>query len=220
MTFAITEAFTEAFDSELADRPDATWVTTGRATKEWPNGEDEAWWRANGPKMVERWQAWRETCGWELWTAPDSTLAVEIALEVTILGQRLKHFVDTVFATAPVNQRPIIVDVKSGAKPPDSDMQLGFYKVCVEAAYPGVKIAGGAYWSARTGELGKIYPLDQYTPGYVANLARQVSTARALRIFPPRVSGLCRSCKVGRFCAINRGSESPMDPDTHLMEAL
>lgn len=210
-------AFTSTFDGELAEQPDAVWQVSGKATKEWPNAEDESWWRANGPRMVERWMEWRTKYTWDPWVTPDGELAIELAIEEPVLGEPLKHYIDTVFATAPDNDRPVIVDIKSGAKPPDSPLQLGVYKVVIENRYPGVKIAGGAFWFARSGELGPIINLDKYTPQLIARYAREVRMARGARVFLPRISSFCRTCKVGRFCAINGGAESHFDPDYQLM---
>lgn len=211
-------AFKQAFTEELDQHPDATWTVTGKRAKDLPDGEDAAWWLENGPTMVQNWIDWRAKSTWRPWTDPNGNLAIELPIEVTVGGELLRHFIDCIMATDGDNGRLIIVDWKTGTKLPDSTLQLGVYKVVVEAFYPGTKVAGGAYFMVRKGELTDVDPLRWATAPYIASLARQVHKARAAGIFLPRISPLCRSCKVGTFCAANKGAQAAVDPDFALMQ--
>lgn len=202
----------------MAEAPQGThWHTSGRPSKAHPHGEDADWWRAYGPGMVQAWLDWRAGQQWDIWVTPDGTPAIELELEVFIDGEKFKLIIDQVFATDGNNGRLIVVDTKSGGQEPAGTFQLGAYKVAIETRWPQVRVAGGTYWMARKGGITGVQTLSQYTPEYVAMLARRVKAMRSNGVYLPRVSSLCRSCKVGRFCAINNGEDSHMDPDHHLM---
>lgn len=216
--FDPASAFADAWQEELDSAGEgAEWRTSGRPTKEWPSGEDAAWWAVNGPLMVQRWIDWRRKTPWDIWVTPDGEFAREIELKLEIGGQLFKNFVDVVFATDGNNGRVIVTDIKSGARPPQGVLQLGIYKAAIETMWPDVKVAGGTYWDARKGEITGVVNLDWCTPAYVAALAKRVKLARAAGLFVPNVSNLCNSCSVGKYCAINRGSEAHYDPDFALM---
>lgn len=216
-SFDPEKAFLDAFEDELSEYPpDTEWMSAGRPSKAHPHGEDADWWRESGPGFVRNWMEWREgNPGWELWVAPDGQLGVELALNLDIAGEPIKLFIDRVFD---VDGRLIIVDLKSGGRnPEDADIQLGLYKVAVETAWPEVSIAGGAYWNARQGKLDEVASLAHFTPSYIATLARRVRSIRKVGAYLPSPGSLCRSCGVGRFCAVNNGRDSHLDPDFVLL---
>lgn len=218
LTFDPAAAFRQAFSDQLTDAPDGvSWQVSGRSSVAWPNGEDEAWWLANGPEMVKRWILWREQSPWTTWVAPDGTLGIELGLTVSLDGEPVKLFIDNVFATAPNNTRPVIVDKKSGSRVPKDLLQLGIYKAAIEQTWPGVKVAGGCFWMARTGQATDIRTLDLFSPKLIGTYMRRLKLARSAGIFLPNVSDMCKGCKVGRFCAVNNGAESHLDPDYALM---
>jgi hypothetical protein len=219
--FNPTKAFLDSFDAELAKEPEAVWAIGGRASKAYPNGEDERWWREQGPLMVERYMTWRTNTPWRTWMSPDGVLGVELELLSRIGGLRLptKLYIDRVYDIAPEGEPPrlVIKDVKSGGRPPSGDIQLGVYRCAMLEQWPGLNIVGGCYWMARTGDITPVVNLDHFTPEYIASLMQRLLTARAANVFLPRQSNLCRMCKVGKFCAINNGAEAYRDPDYVLM---
>lgn len=214
-------AFTEAFDMQMAEEPpDTAWMTSGRPSKDWPDGETVAWWDIHGPEMVTRWMTWRDATPWDIWVAPDGTPGIELELLVQLDGEWFKCIIDRVMATAPGNERPIILDIKSGSRTPKNLLQLGGGAAALEAAYPGVRVAGGCFWMARTGEATGVESLRRYTASYVGRLIRQHKMATAAGIYLPNISDMCKSCSVGEFCAANNGSQAHLDPDYALMEGL
>lgn len=216
--FDAEAAFLEAFDAEMAAYPeDTVWQVSGRPSKANPNGEDSGWWKEQGPIMVRRWIDWRKATPWPIWIAPGGALAVELQMVVKFAEQEIKLVIDNVFATGPGNTLPLIVDKKSGARPPDDDAQLGLYKAAMDVTWPEAGVIGGAYWNARTGELTNVTPLREYTPEYFAALARRLREIRKVGAYLPRVGSHCRTCKVGQFCAINRGAKAYLDPDYALL---
>lgn len=219
-SFDPQRAFLEVFEDELRQHPpDAEWATAGRPSKANPHGEDAEWWKANGPEMVKRWMTWRDNNPlWQLWVSPDGVLGVELEVALDLAGESFKLVIDRVFATAPDNARPVVVDLKSGARnPEDADVQIGLYKVAVEQMWPGVRVAGAAYWNARTGKLDEVASLSHFTPEYMAALAKRLKNIRRAGAYLPSPGSQCRSCSVGRFCAINNGKDSHLDPDFVLL---
>jgi hypothetical protein len=216
--FDAEAAFTQAFQKQLDEYPDADWMISGRATKANPVGEDADWWRANGPIMVQRWMEWDQGSPWEIWIAPDGRPGIELEIMVKVDAyQPIKMFIDRVYATAPNNQRPVILDIKTGTREPDSHGQLGIYKVGVELFYPEVQIAGGCYWMARTGLATSVMTLHQYTPALFSEYMRRLRIARQTGVFIPNPSNMCKGCKVNEHCAIYGGSNAQADPDYRLM---
>lgn len=216
-TFDPVSAFNTAFDEELSPYPDKNFRISGKASKAHPHGEDEDWWRVEGPLMLQRWVDWRERTPWEIWVTPDGRPAIELELVVKVDGQLVKLIIDRVFATDEDNTRPVPVDLKSG-KPPVGLLQLGIYKVGIEQQWPQVKVAGGAFWQARSGEMSGIHPLGQFTPALVGAYMRRLKMIRAAGAYIPHVSPSCRTCDVGSYCAVNDGALAPgNDPDYELM---
>lgn len=209
--------FSKAFKEELGDTPVEEFQVTGRPSKAHPRGEDADWWGQEGPEMVARWIEWRNKTPWDIWIAPDGQPGIELELNVHLGSTLVKMFLDRMFATDGRNGRPVVVDVKTGARPPDSKLQLGLYKVGIEVFYPGVRVSGGAYWNGRTGELGNIDSLQWATREFYGRLFSRLRTARAGAIYLPNPSNLCRTCKVGRFCAVNNGRDAYADPDFESM---
>lgn len=217
-----SQLFREAFETELLQTIDDTdtgpdqWSVAGKnKTKSNPNGEDAAWWRANGPDMVNRWVAWRQRAGWRLWVTPDGEPAIELNIETNIptLGEPipLKMFVDRVFITNPTTNQLCIVDLKAGARSPESDLQLGVYRYGIWRRY-GVDIRLGAYWLARKDVMEPV-DLSRYTPDLMEMWFRRFRQATNSGVFLPNVTFKCRACPVRDYCVAFGGSRSELDPD-------
>lgn len=212
--------FAEAFDAEVEDvsssEPDQTrWSAAGRGKrKDNPAGEDGKWWRANGPPMVENWITWRRRVAWKVWTTPDGAPAIELSqVFVTPKGRPIKGFIDRVLV-APGGQL-VIVDLKSGARSPESDLQLAFYRYELYNTY-GVDVRHGAYWMARTGEMSEVYNLSRLTPALLAVWMDRFDRAIDNEIFIPNISFKCRACSHRDYCVAYGGSKSHLDPDYQL----
>lgn len=189
------------------------WIATGRASKDYPNGNDGAWWLDNGPKMVDAYADWRDRTGWDVWTTPKGDPAIELEGIITLpLGVRVKGFVDRVFQLD--DGSLVVCDIKSGAKTPDSTAQLGIYATLVEYLY-GVRPRWGTFWMARKGEHTPLASLNRWSPNVLGSMFKgfvsQVERAREDNIFLPKPSGFCKSCTVAKFCFIT-GGEEPTDP--------
>jgi hypothetical protein len=197
--------------ARYADTPTDRIATAGKGTKAYPHGEDEKWWLDNGPKMLESYEHWRDTTDYRIWQTPEGIPAIELGLVVDV-GAKLpvKMYIDRIFIN-PLGHLAI-VDLKSGARSPASDMQLGFYRVGVLQNL-GVRIDQGNYYDARKGVLSDTVSLTRYTPALVGHWMRQFEAAREAGIYIPNLSHWCRSCGVRDYCAAYGGLQSHFDPD-------
>lgn len=209
--------FEEAFHAEVLDtvedHPDTRgWSAAGRGRrKNLPDGEDGKWWLENGPPMVDRWIRWRQETGWKVWTTPTGEPAIELSQEfLTPSGRQIKGFIDRVFVLP--NKELVIVDLKSGARSPESDLQLAFYRYCLYSTM-GIDIRGGAYWMARTGEMSEIYNLTRITPPLMNLYLARLDQAIQQKIFLPNISFRCRACSHRDYCLAFGGNKSHIDPD-------
>lgn len=183
----------------------------GKATKARPHKEDELWWLANGPSMVQRWINWRESSDWEIWTTPDGKPAIELALTPTWAGVPVKMFLDRVFVLP--TSVLVLTDLKSGARSPSSELQLSWYAAGVLSTY-GIEIKYGSYWDARSGDMSPIKPLARINQPLIEYWLSKFLQAKASGIYLPQLSHLCRACGVNKYCAAYGGSLAPLsDPD-------
>lgn len=179
----------------------------GRPTKAHPNGEDSAWWRAEGPAMVNAYYAWRlQNPNLRLWEI-NGTPAVELEVSCRLDGDvTVKGFLDRVFEDRNTGDL-IIVDLKTGKTQPPP-IQLAFYRLMLHTTV-GVDAKWGAYWMARTGTLSAPINLEQYSMAMTARWIRDVKKAIDLNIFVPHVGQNCGWCGVKPQCYVHTGQHLP-----------
>lgn len=190
-----------AMEAEDSPYPRDTWHAS-RGGK-----EDEAWWAQDGPEMLHRWLEWRGKWlaeGWELLYLQDGRPVVE--LEITT-SRGVKMIIDSAWIHRARNT-VAIVDWKSGSiKPAD------YFQVFTNAL--GLSELGmlqvtahvfGAYWSARSGELGPLTDLlKRHT---VAEVEMRLDAPRkmdAIGLYMPNVNGGyggCGSCAYRLSCPV------------------
>jgi hypothetical protein len=212
-------AFNAAFQQQVDERIEFTgfpvqeFRAAGRATKEWPNKEDAAFWLTKGPEWVRQYIDWRDGSPWQIWQTPFGEPAIELALEVPIGGVTVKAIIDRIFETP--SGELVVVDLKSGSRNPDSSLQLGFYAAAVEATFDR-RPEWGSYYAARKAQLLPLVSLDHYTEHLLGGILRRFVKACEDDIFIPQPGGHCNSCGVARGCAIVGGVEAPLyDPLHH-----
>lgn len=131
---SIEEYFTQALDYEIYREE----VETGIPQDQWfPSGpkgtHDRDWWAANGPRMVRNFTDWYESSeDVSVWIAPDGRPAIELGLTVQFGGVGVKMYIDLVLQ---IGTALVVVDLKSGAKTPESVSQLAIYACGLELAY-------------------------------------------------------------------------------------
>lgn len=202
------------FAAQIAERLEQSeidpseWRASGRASKAYPNKEDEGWWNEKGPELIEAYRDWRESCPWVLWTTPAGQPAIELDLRCTFGSVPVRAIIDRVFVTP--DGELAVVDLKSGANPPqDQGLQLGFYASALEVVFDH-RPAICAYWNARKGGLSEPKNIDHLTPAYLGNLLGEFVRARDLGIFLPNPSSFCESCGVRRACPLVNGPEASL----------
>lgn len=182
------------------------WRASGRATKEWPNKQDQAWWLANGPQMVEAWQMWRETMGWELWEVAGRP-AIELECNFLLPNEVfVKAYIDRVFVLP--DGSLCVVDIKTGANLPETPAQLGVYATAIESLH-GVRPTWGCFWDARKGEHTQIVPLETWNKDVLASMFEQFLRGVKSNVFLPHPNKGCGNwCSVAHACFIVGGSQA------------
>lgn len=169
----------------------------GRKTKAYPNGEDSAWWVAEGPRMVERALAIVEAekaRGFEI-------LDIEAGYAPVIGGREFKLRADLVMRHP--EGTALVIDWKTGQSAGDwAPFQLAYYAMAIEQVH-GIEVTNVA---GRIGLLRK-----EGAEGYLAfdpkesvALATQFVTdftaGTEAGVYPLRPSALCKACGVRAFC--------------------
>jgi hypothetical protein len=211
------ETFQKLIDAEVVktDTMPSEWRAGGRATKAYPNKENDIWWSDNGPKMVDYWIQFREESGWKIWDTPAGIPAIETEMNQIIRGVNIKAFLDRVMV-APSGEL-VIVDIKSGSAEPKSQTQLGIYAILVEKTF-GVRPSLGSYFMARTGELTTPQSLDRYTEARLGSWAKGFELAMENKIFIPSVGFMCGTCSVNSACYAVGGKDSYLYPEIPIGE--
>lgn len=189
--------------SQIADRGfgRADVRAGGRATKAYPNKEDESWWQDNGLGMVDTWVQWRNGSGWSIATMPDGQPAIELEIEVEIGGIPVKMVIDRLMTVTPTPTAPtdyVVLDLKTGKTTPSSALQLGLYATGIELVY-GIRPAWGTYWMAREGTVTEPETLDLYNLEFFTDLFSKFKTAREHGVFLPNFNA-CKMCSVVEYC--------------------
>jgi len=168
----------------------------GRATIANPNKEDGNWWNTQGSVWVDNYILWRKNNpNWKIWTTPQGARAIELQLNPVIAGVTIKMVIDRIFE---VDGKLVIVDLKTSAKRPTSDLQLGFYKVGLEQTL-GIEINTGNYWMSRESGTGDMIDLSRYTLDTLEYFAEGFDKARKAGIFLPNLSS-CNFCGLTEHC--------------------
>lgn len=189
------------------DLTEAVWRTAGRVTAKTPNKEDGIWWYQAGRGFLQAWVDWREKTGWQILTFEDKP-AIELEIIARFYDIPVKMTIDRVMVL-PTGET-VVLDLKTGTRTPDSDLQLGFYASGIEQVF-GIRPSYGAYWMARQGEVGPILPLHSYSIETVGRMVKLFDKARKSGIFLPNFSH-CKLCALQDKCAWKNGKDSERYP--------
>lgn len=163
-------------------------------------------WRTMGLGFVQSYIDWRERSPWEIWTTPDGLPAIELDVSGHLPGcpVEIKGYVDRVFWD-PVFKKLIVLDLKSGKKPPKNADQFGTYSALLKAKY-GVAPDMGVAFMNRRAALGKPYDLTEYPPEYVGDVFGKAWQQVEAGNFPSNgFPGECFICDVQASCAAQNG---------------
>ena len=172
----------------------------GRSTKANPDREDAVWWMNQGSIWVDNYIMWRKNNpDWKIWRTPEGVKAVEIELNPVIADVPVKMVIDRVFE---VNGQLVIVDLKTSARRPISDLQLGFYKVGLEMQF-GIEVNLGNYWMSREAGTGEMIDLSRYTLSTLEYMVSGFDKARKAGVFLPNLSS-CSFCGLTEHCTFTK----------------
>jgi hypothetical protein len=172
----------------------------GRSTKANPDREDAVWWMNQGSIWVDNYILWRKNNpDWKIWRTPQGVKAIEIELNPVIADVPVKMVIDRVFE---VNNQLIIVDLKTSARRPVSDLQLGFYKVGLEMQF-GIEVNLGNYWMSREAGTGEMIDLSRYTLSTLEYMVSGFDKARKAGVFLPNLSS-CSFCGLTEHCTFTK----------------
>jgi hypothetical protein len=172
----------------------------GRSTKANPDREDAVWWMNQGSIWVDNYILWRKNNpDWKIWRTPEGAKAVEIELNPIIADVPVKMVIDRVFE---VNGQLVIVDLKTSARRPVSDLQLGFYKVGLEMQF-GIEVNLGNYWMSREAGTGEMIDLSRYTLSMLEYMVSGFDKARKAGVFLPNLSS-CSFCGLTEHCTFKK----------------
>ncbi|QJD51864.1 Cas4 exonuclease [Mycobacterium phage VC3] len=209
----------------------------GAFTEETPNFE---WWTWSGPyngqrdierryevglEQVEKFFAWRETPGQEIWVTPDGTPAIELYFEI-VLGLdpscpvhvhgladedcdcggtpiKVRGYIDAVVV---VDGELRVRDYKTGNQPGD-DFQLGVYALAVAMTY-GVEApkTGDYFMAGKKGKKAKPtvpYDLTKWTEEAITAEFQRIEEGIEAAVFEPDPEpDKCKFCDVSYSCPV------------------
>jgi hypothetical protein len=193
------ETFQKLIDEKAADSGilPSEWRAGGRATKAYPDKENDIWWSERGPEMVDIFINWWKQSGWEVYYGKTNTPHIEAEYNVMFGSVSVKAFVDLIAITP--QQELVVVDYKAGAYMPDYNMQLGLYACCMELT-EGVRPDKGFFYNARLGVMEDAGDLSRWTIPVFTELFEQFERAVSEGIFLPNLGMSCKSCSVSKYC--------------------
>jgi hypothetical protein len=206
----VREKFTEIFAQETQSQVDRyeghfqpkDFHCSGRASKAWPNKEDDAWWLENGPLFVHNWMNFHRTTPYTV-TVIDDQPAIELHATVELGGLPVELYIDRVMMTP---SGPVIIDLKSGANMPKDDMQLAIYSEGLHQQYGMQRPRWGQFFDCRKAVTSVAYDLDQWPKERLDHEFSQVRRMQEEGIFLANPSNLCSSCGVKEYCLTMKGS--------------
>lgn len=218
MADTIAEIWSRSWADALAEQQQKSdvhidkWRTAGRKTKDKPNGEDLAFWQQSGLEQVEAYSAWLKNSGWQIATYEGKPL-VEFGLFSSFAAGTapVKGFVDAVMRTP--GGEIVVVDYKSGSRPPHGPQQLALYATMMRAmGMPAPTL--GAYFMTRKGTLGPVEDLTRWDQKFFDRIFKQLNTVKHMNIYLPNIADHCGYCSVAEYCYAAGGSKSAeFDPD-------
>ncbi|MBX6421836.1 MAG: PD-(D/E)XK nuclease family protein [Nevskia sp.] len=186
----------KAWDSIMAEaaqrEPDhAQWLSAARG--------------ATGETLRQQVLEWCRT--YEQWRQQNGHLRcvhIEHKIEFTVAGKPFICYIDRTFVDTKTGE-PLLVDLKTGSRKPESVEQLQIYARALAAA--GFHCGWGAFYLARTGELTTPVRLDEN----YATLDVKVKAAQLLddaNLLVPHPGRRCATCDVAQFCTVIGGAQA------------
>jgi hypothetical protein len=186
----------------VSDIPVSRWLAAGKRTSVNPNGEDRKFWNTHGPEWAKTWADFLEAHPrWEIYKTPDGRAGIELPLEPTFGGVKIKAIPDRVYRTP---EGLVVVDLKSGARRPNAAYQLPIYKVALETIF-GEPVVASYYFMCRKGELIPDYSPVRATKSVLDEVFALAKRQIELDIYPANPGDNCKRCPVRKHCTVTTG---------------
>jgi CRISPR/Cas system-associated exonuclease Cas4 (RecB family) len=193
-------AFYQAFNDEIFDAVDREpdqelWRKAGYGAR--AQGHDH--WMKQGPRYVKQWAERYAPKWWD----------VELDVSTTLpSGIKIRAYIDRV-AFDGDHKVYEIVDLKTGSTRPDSDQQLGIYKVLFEhyLAWNGYDMERGTLAYNYMFKDDEFYEMDvsNWTLETVDEMAQEWYRGLESGVFLPNRGKQCGSCGVSSGCFLQSG---------------
>jgi len=195
-----------------------TWHTYGRWTKQWPHGQDLAWFQKVAiPAGINNYIRWRSTTTDLVpWDVPAYGPAIEYPFETKILDRPIRGKIDRIFQSAGSGTL-VLLDIKNGPKPKNS-AQLGTYANAMRTAYPDLSFRWGAYLTglkydpnnpklkAKAAKLTLPVDLNYWTEDRLTRANVHAIFAIENGIFIPNPGEQCQHCVFTKSCDFYQAS--------------
>lgn len=137
------------------DRSDGVYTAkdiriSGRATKEWPKGQDRAFMIAHIPAWVNNWTNWLNDAPWQIWIAEDGQPGIELGLTFKVGNQEVRGSIDRVLVNG--QGELAIVDLKAGSWVPKDVTQPELYAYGLQQKFPETRsqrLQGGFFMNRK-----------------------------------------------------------------------
>jgi RecB family exonuclease len=194
-----TQTFQQMIDDtvEKTNTIPSEWRAGGRVSKAYPDKENDIWWSDNGPQMVDEFMQWWRNSKWSVYFGETKTPHIEAEYNVMFGEVPVRAFVDLIAVNA--SGELAVIDYKTGAYMPDTNMQLGLYACCMEIS-TGVRPTKGYYYNARNGTMEDAGNLSRWTIALFTEMFKQFAKALDAEIFLPNLGMMCKSCSVKDYC--------------------
>lgn len=201
-------SFEEALLAEVDARIESSgilpeyWTASGRASAEWPDKENQAFWLKNGAAWFLQYQRFVVSSPWQTWVTPDGEPAVEIELNWFVGDVEVRGYVDRIWENA-VTGALLVVDVKTGSREPGVK-QLVTYHNGIAALFKarewGRAPIYGGYYMARKAMLTSPENIEILDDGRLEYEYAAAARGITNEVFLPSKSMLCGYCNVKDYC--------------------
>lgn len=219
MSTDLTERWAEIWSKTISRVEQSTgvacedWRTSGRRTKALPEGESLDFWQSEGLQQVEKYLEWYANAGWQIATMPDGKPGIEWEAEVWFGDSKVRLIVDAIYTTTPAAHPDslVVVDYKTGSRPPAGPVQLALYASAIEQVY-GIRPRWGAYYMSRKGSLDDLIDLTPWGINYFEYTFGAMQAYMDTGFFPPNVGDHCSYCSFKDYCVAANGYKSSEYP--------
>jgi hypothetical protein len=208
---SIEDAWWAAWSAELdiarsSNDPQVRWRAANKGI------EGESWWECAGLDMAHNYWRWRQQrTDLTVLDLADVGLMVEHEMQPELSGIPLKMTPDRVMVDS--FGQLLVMDYKTGSRPPKSSLQLGVYKVGLELML-GLSVEWGAYYMARKPELLPPQPLSHWTPDRIGSMFATMDAQERAGLYLPHMGEHCNKiCGVRRYCQYWGGERHPLEDE-------